>query len=107
MDENGRPLTETVYYVLLSLVEQRHGYAIMQFVQDMTSGRVVLGAGTLYGALSTLQGKGWIEPVGTGSGDRKKEYRITRHGRAVLAAEIGRLENLVSDGRAIMKESAS
>lgn len=106
MEESGRPLTETVYYVLISLVEQRHGYGIMQFVRDMTDGRVVLGAGTLYGALSTLQEKGWIEPMGIESGDRKKEYRITRQGRDVLASEIRRLESLVSDGRAMMKEVA-
>ncbi len=108
MEENGRPLTETVYYVLLSLVDQRHGYGIMQFVRDMTDGRVVLGAGTLYGALSTLQGKGWIEPAGADTGDRKKEYRITSQGRDVLASELSRLERLVGDGRAMLgKEAAS
>lgn len=107
MDENGRPLTQTVYYVLLSLVEQRHGYGIMQFVRELTDGRVVLGAGTLYGALSTLQDKGWIEPAGAASGGRKKEYRLTSNGRDVLASEIRRLESLVGDGRAIVKEMAS
>ena len=103
MDDNERPLTETVYYVLLALVEQRHGYGIMQFVRAMTKERVVLGAGTLYGALSTLQDKGWIEPVGSGTGDRKKEYRITAEGRRVLESEMERLESLVRDGREITK----
>lgn len=105
MQEDGRPLTETVYYVLLSLVERRHGYGIMQFVRELTGDRVAIGAGTLYGALSTLQERGWIEPVGADAVDRKKEYRLTAKGHDALASEIGRLEGLVANGRAIMKET--
>ncbi|MBR3215326.1 MAG: PadR family transcriptional regulator, partial [Exiguobacterium sp.] len=45
-------LTEAVYYILLSLQVPRHGYGIMQFVQELSNGRVQLAPGTLYGALS-------------------------------------------------------
>lgn len=107
MTADSRPLTETVYYVLLSLVEPRHGYGIMQFVREMTEDRVVLGAGTLYGALSTLQEKGWIEPVGGGVGERKKEYQVTAKGRSVLSGEVGRLERLIRDGKAVLEGGAS
>ena len=41
------PLTEGVYYILLSLYEPRHGYGIMQYVEELSAGRVELGAGTL------------------------------------------------------------
>ncbi|TDB38251.1 MAG: PadR family transcriptional regulator [Actinobacteria bacterium] len=107
MSEDTRPLTETVYYVLLSLVEQRHGYGIMQYVREMTEGRVVLGAGTLYGALSTLQEKGWIQPLVGDAGERKKEYQVTAKGRSVLALEVGRLERLIRDGNAVLEGGAS
>jgi len=106
MREDIRPLTETVYYVLLALVEPRHGYGIMQFVRELTEGRVDIGAGTLYGAISTLQDKGWIAPFGPARGDRKKEYLITPQGLDVLAAEISRLEGLLRDGRATIDGSA-
>ena len=41
------PLTEAVYYILLSLYTPLHGYGIMQNVQKMTNGRLTIGAGTL------------------------------------------------------------
>ena len=69
-------LTEVTFYILLALHTPRHGYAVMQFIEEKTGGRLSLGAGTLYGALSSLQEKGWIQPCGNGDG-RKKEYAVT------------------------------
>jgi DNA-binding PadR family transcriptional regulator len=48
----------------------------MQFIDEITHGRLMLGAGTLYGALTTLQKKGWIVPCEK-TEERKKEYEIT------------------------------
>lgn len=59
----GMALTEAVYYILLSLVQPLHGYGIMQRAEALSGGRVKLAAGTLYGALSTLQERGWIEAL--------------------------------------------
>lgn len=56
----GGALTEVTFYILLALYTPRHGYAVMQFIEEKTGGRLVLGAGTLYGALNTLADKGWI-----------------------------------------------
>ena len=47
-------LTETTYYILLSLYHPRHGYGIMQETQQLSGGRVRLAAGTLYGSLNAL-----------------------------------------------------
>lgn len=95
------PLTETVYYILLGLHEPRHGYGIMQLVDEMTGGRVNLGPGTLYGALTALVEKGWIAPVGGAGADRKKEYAITDAGRGAVRQELARLEELLQNGRQI------
>lgn len=95
------PLTETVYYVLLALHAPLHGYGVMQLVDEMSAGRVNLGAGTLYGALTTLVEKEWISPVASVTGDRKKEYVITEVGRGVVALELERLEELLRNGRRI------
>ncbi len=94
-------LTEAVYYILLSLVEPRHGYAIMQHVEAMSRGRLRISAGTMYGALSGLIEKGWIEPLDS-DGGRKKEYRITAAGREVLAVELERLRELTANGDAVL-----
>ena len=91
-------LTEAVYYILLSLTRPLHGYGIMQRVQQMSSGRVTLAAGTLYGALSTLVARGWIEELPSGTDSRRKEYALTDLGREALDSELTRLQELVSNG---------
>ncbi len=91
-----QPLTEGVYYILLALYEPRHGYGIMQFTEEISNGRVRLGAGTIYGAIKTLVEKGWIEALG--GNDRKKEYVITDLGKEVVEAELARLKELMVNG---------
>jgi len=91
-------LTEAVFYILLSLHEPMHGYAIMQNIDRLTAGRVVLGPGTLYGAINALTEKGWIDAVSTEKDSRKKAYVITENGRVVFQTELERLRRLISDG---------
>jgi DNA-binding PadR family transcriptional regulator len=97
-------LTEAVYYILLSLLEPRHGYGIMQNAESLSNGRVKLAAGTLYGALNTLLEKGWITALPGEKNSRKKEYVITETGRETLRQELTRLEELVTNGKALLKE---
>jgi DNA-binding PadR family transcriptional regulator len=87
-------LTEVTFFVLLSLYEPKHGYGIMQFIENKTQGRLILGAGSLYGAINNLQSKNWIMPVGDDTG-RKKEYIITNVGKEIVNLEINRLQELV------------
>ena len=91
----GGALTEVTFYILLSLYTPKHGYAVMQFIEEKTGGRLSLGAGTLYGALNSLWKKGWIEPCGDRAG-RKKEYGITMQGKEIAEKELARLNELVS-----------
>ena len=86
-------LTEVTFFVLLSLYEPKHGYAIMQFIGEKTNGRLVLGAGSLYGAIESLCKKGWIE-LYDDSDVRKKAYRITDSGRQIAEQELGRLREV-------------
>ena len=94
-------LTEAVFYILLSLYSPMHGYGIMQNVKDLSGGRVELGPGTLYGALNTLLQKDWIKAVKSERDSRKKEYMITDLGKEMVQNEIGRLEELIQNGRQI------
>jgi len=96
-------LTEAVFYILLTLYTPMHGYRIMQTVRDLSSGRVDLGAGTLYGAINTLLEKKWIQPVAGEQDSRKKEYAITTLGKSVVESEIKRLQDLVETGRKIVR----
>ena len=94
------PLTEAVYYILLSLNEPLHGYGIMQKAEQLSSGRVRLAAGTLYGALNTLLEKGWIA-AGPQEG-RQKRYQLTPQGREALLGELDRLRELVANGETLL-----
>jgi DNA-binding PadR family transcriptional regulator len=93
-DVKGGALTEVTFLILLSLYRPRHGYAVMQYIEERTGGRLLLGAGTLYGALNALLKKGWIEPFGTGS-ERKKNYVVTESGKRAAENELGRLKQVV------------
>ena len=97
------PLTETSFFILLSLaVTPKHGYAIIKEVERMSSGRVVLAAGTLYTALRRMLEDHWIErieddfPTNSGEGRERKLYRLTDLGRSILDLETERLETLVA-----------
>lgn len=100
MAERDLPLTEAVYYILLALRKPNHGYGITQEVEELTKGRVTLGAGTLYGAIQTLQKKGWIDIYSVDTESRKKkEYIITESGREVFEAERVRLQELLDNAK--------
>lgn len=94
-------LTEAVFYILLSLYSPLHGYGIMQYVTALSKGRVNLGPGTLYGALSTLVEKGLIAAVLGEDTGRKTVYQITAAGRRAVKEELIRLRELVQVGEEI------
>jgi transcriptional regulator len=67
----------------------RHGYAIARFIEEGSSETVVIEEGSLYPALYRMERRGWLEAEWGESelGRRAKLYRLTRQGRAQLAAE--------------------
>ena len=86
------PMTETAFYILLSLTEPRHGYGIVKHVEDITNGRIVLGSGTVYGTLTKMQKDGIITVFA--DEERKTVYEVTETGRKLITAEINRLKEL-------------
>ena len=96
------PLTESTYYILLSLYEPQHGYGIMQRTEQLSGGRVRLAAGTLYGALNSMTEKGWIRLLPVEDGSRRKEYSLTETGLFVLRNELDRLRELVQSGETVL-----
>jgi len=93
------PLTESTYYIMLSLIQPLHGYAVMQQVETTSQGTVRVGPGTIYGAFSTLEQESLI--VMTSEEERRKSYKLTDKGRKVLKEYIHRLEIMTGNGLAI------
>ena len=100
---DSTPLTESLYYILLSVTKPNYGYGIMENIKVLTNGRINMGAGTLYGAINILLDKGYIALYSEELESRKKkEYIITTLGKSVLANEIIRLEELVKNGKKVL-----
>lgn len=99
-----RVLTESMFYVLLSLMRQeRCGAEIVQFVEDTTAGRVPLGPGTLYTILAKFEEEGLIRE--TAVEGRRRTYAITDRGRGMFRQELSRLKLCVADGEREEKEN--
>jgi DNA-binding PadR family transcriptional regulator len=98
------PLSPPVFHILLALADaDRHGYGIMQEVQQRTRGSVRLGPGTLYGAIKRLRDGGLIEEredSSEESDERRRYYHLTALGRKIARLEAERLEELVASAQA-------
>ncbi|MBO0447256.1 helix-turn-helix transcriptional regulator [Enterococcus ureilyticus] len=88
------PLTETTFYIMISLINPSHGYAIMQKVEELSGGRVQIAAGTMYGATENLLKQKLIREV-PGDDKRRRVYILTDIGKDVLKLEAKRLKQLV------------
>jgi DNA-binding PadR family transcriptional regulator len=93
------PLTESTYYILLSLVEPLHGYGVMQKVEVLSEDTVKIGPGTLYGAFRALEKEALIAKVG--EEERRKIYVLTDKGREVLREQVKRLAIMVRNGSVV------
>lgn len=99
------PLPPATFHILLAIGDaDRHGYAIIQAVSERTGGAVRLSAGTLYRTIQRLLEQGLLTELQQraarlGADERRRYYKLTPLGRAVLRAEATRLDELVRMAR--------
>ncbi len=99
------PISRTAFHVLVAIgPEERHGYGIMQEVVRITNGATRLGPGGVYTTIRRLLDDGMIEEADDRPDDelddqRRRYYRLTGLGTAVVAAEVARLDRLVDAAR--------
>jgi DNA-binding PadR family transcriptional regulator len=100
------PLTPAVFFVLLSLAsEAKHGYAVMQEVEQLSDGEVRMGPATLYTTiqrLSDLSLVSEVSPPGDEEAGRRRYYEITSQGRGLLHIELARMKSLVRRAHALL-----
>jgi len=94
------PMSESAFYIMLSLIKPRHGYGIILYVKEITDGRISLGAGTIYGTLTKFEKDGLIETAG--EEDRRKLYKLTEDGFWLLEQEMKRIDELYRNGHGIL-----
>ena len=100
LDENI--LTDSTYYILLTMAEPIHGYAIMQQVQEISGGEVVIGPASLYTILKKLQTANLIELL-EDEEERRKNYKLTDNGKEILKKDINRRMAMVEHGKKVLK----
>jgi DNA-binding PadR family transcriptional regulator len=99
------PLNHADFHILLALADdERHGYAIMLHVEELTEGAVHLGPGTLYTSIKRLLTSGMIAESGERpdadlDDQRRRYYKLSKLGRKVLAAETERMEKMLQHAR--------
>lgn len=105
------PLSAHRFHILTALADRDlHGAGIVRDVLEQTDEQVRLWPATLYGTLDDMEEAGLIEELDEdgrpeGVSGRRKYYRITREGRAALAAETARLASLVGTARRRLGEA--
>ena len=107
--EQHLPLPPAPFHLLVALTAgDRHGYALMQDVEELSAGRVKMGPGTMYGTLKRLCADGLVEetarrPDPDLDDARRRYYRLTRLGEQVCSAEAERLAALAKVARRNLK----
>ncbi len=95
-----RPRGQAGFLVLLALASgEAHRYAVMQFAEETTDGRVRLPPGTLYRTISRLLADGLVEEIEGEDPDaphdaRRRYYRLTEGGRRAAEEEAELLARL-------------
>ena len=100
--EQFQTLTEPMYYILLSLTEERRGVEIMERVLEISHDRIRVGPGTLYAMLPKLEKAGFITE--THCEGRQRWYQITEKGLLTLKEEYQRLAIMLEDGKEMLYE---
>ena len=99
------PLPPATFHILLAVAPgDRHGYGIIQDIEQRTGGELRLSAGTLYRSIQRMLEQGLLVETSTRPApeiddERRRYYRITRFGTAVARAETRRLTQLVRMAR--------
>jgi DNA-binding PadR family transcriptional regulator len=94
-DDLGR-FADPSLLILTSLADgPRHGYAIMTDIAAFSG--VQMEPGTLYGALTRLERRGWVRPLP--AQDRRRPYELTEPGQAVLAEQLRSMATIVTIGQ--------
>ena len=99
------PLSPAPLHIVLALNRgERHGYALMGDVEELSGGIIKMGPGSLYGSIKKLLAQGLIEesparPDPTLDDQRRRYYRLTGLGQRVCQAEMERLTTLLERSR--------
>ncbi len=94
-------LPQVAFSILLALsLQPRHGYEVMQQVNEDSSGKVKLGPAALYTTIKQLLASGFIEEVPRqDEAERRRYYKLTKAGWDRLEQELNYFRSSVKLSR--------
>lgn len=72
---------------MAALIKPRHGYAIMNLIEETTNGVITIGPASMYTIIKKLLKQEWIY-LYDGSDSRRKTYLLTEKGREVFEEDL-------------------
>lgn len=95
-------LSDSIFMILMAMVEPRHGYGIMQMLNEKTEKNLQIGPATMYTTLKKMKEAEWIEAIAEEEG--KIVYQITLKGKEVLLRDFSRRKKLVKFADEVLGE---
>ncbi|MBU3203950.1 PadR family transcriptional regulator [Clostridium algidicarnis] len=95
-------LTDSAFYILSSVSEEKHGYLIMKTIEEFTENKVTIGPASLYTTLKKLLVAELVE-LKPSTDENKKIYKITSLGREMLIKEIERKKQMINFAEKFLK----
>lgn len=87
-------LTDSAFYILSSVIEEKHGYLIMKDIEKFTNNEVTIDYASLYTTLKKLLAADLVT-LNSDTDKNKKVYKITNKGREMLIKEINRKKQMI------------
>nr|WP_246582772.1 helix-turn-helix transcriptional regulator [Clostridium mobile] len=87
---------------MLTLVKPMHGYGVMQEVQELSQGEMIIGPASLYTIIKKLQNADLIQLMDSDE-ERRKTYSLTLKGKEILKKDIKRRITMVEHGKEALK----
>lgn len=88
-------LTDTMFYIMAALTKPRHGYAIMNLIEETTNGVVTIGPASMYTIIKRVLKQEWIY-LHEGADSRRKIYELTESGRKVLEEDLQARKQMIA-----------
>ncbi|EJO5347396.1 PadR family transcriptional regulator [Clostridium botulinum] len=91
---NTGELTDSAFYILASVIEEKHGYLIMKTIEKFTKNEITIGPASLYTTLKKLLAADLVK-LNSDTDKNKKVYKITNKGREMLIKEMERKKQMI------------
>jgi DNA-binding PadR family transcriptional regulator len=96
-------LTDSMFYIMAALTKPRHGYAIMNLIEETTNGAITIGPASMYTIIKKLLKQDWIY-LHDASDSRRKTYLLTDQGRQVLEEDVKIRKQMIQLAEKELKE---